>query len=63
MVQGKGGITSGIGSEPVLVCSSAGQTDEVRQEELLMFADDAVIGSENREQVEESMERWGYGYV
>lgn len=28
-----------------------------------MFADDAVIGSENREQVEDSMERWGYGYV
>ena len=35
-------------------------TDEVKQDSLwlMMFADDVVICSENREQVEENLDRW-----
>ena len=37
-------------------------TDEVREESpwTMMFADDIVICSENREQVEEKIEKWRY---
>ena len=65
------GVTDGFGVEVGLHQGSTlspllfamvieGFTDEIKQESLwtMMFADDIVICSESREQVEDSLERW-----
>lgn len=56
-------MTSGIDSDPLLVCSVKDRlTDEVRLESLctMTFTDYIAICSENREQIEESLKRWRY---
>ena len=62
-LQGGRRTTSGMGPEALLVMMMDRLTDEVSQESLwtMMFADDIVIYSETREQVEENPERWRYG--
>ena len=61
-LQGGRRTTSGMGPEALLVMMMDRLTDEVSQESLwtMMFADDIVIYSETREQVEENPERWRY---
>ncbi|KAK3545114.1 hypothetical protein QTP70_000834 [Hemibagrus guttatus] len=57
------GLHQGLGSEPLPVCYSDGHlSEEVRQKSTwtMMFADDIVICSESREQVEENLERWRF---
>lgn len=57
-VQGGGGFTPKISSEPFLVWLK----DKIGQESLrtVMFADYIVICSESAEQVEVTLERWKY---
>ncbi|KAK3506607.1 hypothetical protein QTP70_011017 [Hemibagrus guttatus] len=61
-VQSGGGTASGIGSEPLFAIVMDQLSEEVRQESpwTMMFADDIVICSESREQVEENLERWRF---
>lgn len=60
-VHGRGGITSGISSEPLLLLAIVTDrlTDEVGQESLwtAVFADDIVICSKSKGQVGKSLER------
>ena len=63
---GEGGAAPMIGFEPLFVCCIAvvvdRMTDEIREEApwTMMFADDIVIGSERKEQLEEKLENWRY---
>ncbi|KAK3521777.1 hypothetical protein QTP70_018302 [Hemibagrus guttatus] len=57
------GLHQGSALSPFLFAMVIDQlSEEVRQESpwTMMFADDIVICSENREQVEESLESWGF---
>ena len=63
---GEGGAAPMIGFEPLFVSCIAvvvdRMTDEIREDApwTMMFADDIVIGSERKEQLEEKLESWRY---
>ena len=59
-VTGGGGTASRTSFEPLFVCCSDGQADEVQQESpwTRMFTDDIVICSGSGEKMEGNLERW-----
>lgn len=62
-VQGREELYQGSALRPYLSTVVMDRlTDKVRQESLwtMMFADDTVIYSDSKEQVEEGLERWRY---